>query len=73
MNLLSSQAYKLFDDNALKQQEDGLDMRRVIKARDDLGKAIGKMKKSLKQLYHHSNGRLYGPRWERDKCKINKR
>jgi CRISPR system Cascade subunit CasA len=50
MNLLSSQAYKLFDDNALKQQEDGLDMRRVIKARDDLGKAIGKMKKELKTI-----------------------
>ncbi|MFP4165449.1 MAG: type I-E CRISPR-associated protein Cse1/CasA, partial [Chitinispirillaceae bacterium] len=48
MGILASQAYKLFDKWALEQQEDGLDMKRVIKARDDLGKAVGKMKKDLK-------------------------
>jgi len=50
MNVLSLQAYKIFDDNALKQQENGLDMRRVIKAREDLGKAIGKMKNDLNEI-----------------------
>lgn len=47
--ILASQAYSLFDKWALEQQEDGLDMKRVIKARNDLGKAVGKMKKDLKK------------------------
>ncbi|KMQ49499.1 CRISPR-associated protein CasA/Cse1 [Chitinispirillum alkaliphilum] len=49
MDILTSQAYGLFDKWALEQQEDGLDMKRVIKARNDLGKAVGKMRNNLKK------------------------
>ena len=50
MMLLSAQAYKTFDQWALAQQEDGLDMKRVLRARKDLDKSVGKMKKGLKAL-----------------------
>jgi CRISPR system Cascade subunit CasA len=40
----------LFDANALAQQEDGLDMKRVVKARQGLNEGIGKMIKNLKEL-----------------------
>ncbi|HLV30128.1 MAG TPA: type I-E CRISPR-associated protein Cse1/CasA [Chitinispirillaceae bacterium] len=50
MVILSVQAYKLFEQWAMAQQEDGLDMKRVIKARIDLDKSVGKTKKQLKKM-----------------------
>ncbi len=50
ISVLKKEAEALFDSNALAQQEDGLDMKRVIKARQNLGKGIGKMIKNLKTL-----------------------
>jgi CRISPR system Cascade subunit CasA len=48
--ILKREAESLFDANALAQQEDGLNMKRVIKARLGLGKGIGKMFNNLKKL-----------------------
>ncbi len=49
-NILKREAENLFDANALAQQEDGLNMKRVVKARQGLGKGVGKMFKNLKAL-----------------------
>ncbi len=48
--ILKREVENLFDANALAQQEDGLNMKRVVKARQGLGKGIGKMFKNLKAL-----------------------
>ena len=44
------EALALFDQWALAQQEDGLDMRRVVKARNELGKKVGKARKAFHNL-----------------------
>ena len=46
-DLISRQVYTLFDQWALSQQEDGLDMRRIVKARNELRKKVGKVHKEL--------------------------
>jgi len=48
--ILKREVENLFDANALAQQEDGLNMKRVVKSRQELGKGIGKMFKNLKAL-----------------------
>lgn len=48
--VLSKEAGTFFDSNALAQQEDGLNMKRVIKARRGLNAGIGKMINNLKTL-----------------------
>ncbi len=48
--VLKHEVESLFDSNALAQQEDGLNMKRVVKARQGLGKGIGKMIKALNAL-----------------------
>ena len=45
--VLKHEVESLFDANALAQQEDGLNMKRVVKARQVLGKGIGKMINAL--------------------------
>ena len=47
---LIKEAEALFDSNALAQQEDGLNMKRVVKARKGLNAGIGKMINNLKIL-----------------------
>jgi CRISPR system Cascade subunit CasA len=47
---LTKEAETLFDSNALAQQEDGLNMKRVVKARKGLKSGIGKMINNLKTL-----------------------
>ncbi len=47
---LKNEVESLFDSNALAQQEEGLNMKRVVKAREDLNKGIGKMFNKLKIL-----------------------
>jgi len=48
--ILKKEVQELFDANALAQQEEGLNMKRVVKARRGLGKGIGKMIKKLNTL-----------------------
>ena len=48
--ILKREVEDLFDANALAQQEDGLNMKRVVKARLGLVKGINKMIKNLKAL-----------------------
>ena len=48
--ILKKEAESLFDSNALAQQEDGLNMKRVVKARKGLNAGIGKMINNLKNL-----------------------
>lgn len=50
MVILRERVYSLFDEWALAQQEDGLDMKRVVRARNNLGKSINKVTKPLKEL-----------------------
>lgn len=47
---IKKEAEHLFDIHALAQQEEGLNMKRVVKARQALGKGIGKMIKNLNAL-----------------------
>ena len=47
---LKEKTYNLFDQWVLAQQEDGLDMKRIVKARNNLRKAIGKVFKELNNL-----------------------
>ena len=47
---LRREAFQLFDTWALSMQEDGLDMKRVVSARDFLGKNINKALKGLQNL-----------------------
>ncbi len=47
---LKKEAEHLFDTNALAHQEEGLNMKRVVKARQNLGKGIGKVIKKLNEL-----------------------
>lgn len=47
-NVLKTEAENLFNESALAQQEDGIDMKRVISARNKLEKKIGRMRNSLK-------------------------
>lgn len=49
-SILKKEVENLFDANALAQQEDGLNMKRVVKARLGLVKGINKMIKNLKAL-----------------------
>ena len=44
---ITQEAYRLFDQWALAQQEDGLDMRRIVGARNHLKKEVGKVWKNL--------------------------
>jgi len=48
--VLNEETLRLFDTWALAQQEDGLDMKRVIKARNELERGIYKITKSLNEL-----------------------
>jgi CRISPR system Cascade subunit CasA len=48
--IIAGQAVKLFEQHALAQQEDGLDMKRVVKAQKGLTIGIDKMKKVFKAL-----------------------
>lgn len=48
--ILKKKVEELFDINVLAQQEDGINMRRVVKARQGLGKGIGQMIKKLNTL-----------------------
>jgi len=48
--ILKKEVESLFDSNALAQQEDGLNMKRVVKARKGLNAGIGKMINKLKIL-----------------------
>lgn len=48
--VLKEEVEKLFDINALAQQEDGLNMKRVVKARQELGKGIGRIIKKMNAL-----------------------
>ena len=48
--ILKKETESIFDANALAQQEDGLNMKRVVKARIGLGKGIAKMFQNLKSL-----------------------
>jgi len=48
--ILKKEVESLFDSNALAQQEDGLNMKRVIKARRGLNAGIGKMINKLQIL-----------------------
>lgn len=47
--ILKVEAEKLFDTTVLAQQEDGLNMERVLKSRSRLGKAIGSVYNKLKR------------------------
>ena len=47
---ITREAYDLFDKSALTQQEDGLDMRRVVAARGSLEKQVGKAYRELNNL-----------------------
>jgi CRISPR system Cascade subunit CasA len=48
--VLRTEAFQLFDKWALSMQEDGIDMKRVVNARDFLGKNINKALKGLQNL-----------------------
>jgi len=49
IKILTYHAYKLFDDNVLKQQEDGNDIGRVIKARKEIKNEIFKIRKYIEK------------------------
>lgn len=48
--VLTSQTFNLFDQWALAQQEEGLDLKRIVQARNNLNYTIGKVKKVLNNI-----------------------
>ena len=48
--ILQDESIALFDSNALAQQEDGLNMKRIVSARKGLEKGFAKMNTNIKEL-----------------------